>query len=158
MYTYLNIFLLCTQVIKGLRQLLRPLRYEVILCTYQITDPYVSLQPIYDEADFSPSHKDESSVVETALSTMDNAHVYATPYEKPVNTKPSLVNGLYEVSTISPFEMAESIKVEEQIYHTLCEDEENIGPAYSAPASNEQAIYEEYEGKRFHKLHHKDIV
>jgi len=118
----------------------------------------LSLQSLYDAADLSPSHKDESSVVETALSTMDITHLYATPYEKPVNTKPSLINGLYEVSIISPVEMAESIKAEEQMYHTLCEDEENIGPAYSTPASDEQTIYEEYEGKRFHKLYHKDIV
>ena len=117
------------------------------------------LQPIYDEADFSSSRKDEFSVVETALSTMSNAPVYATPYEEPIDGKlPCLVNGLYEVSTISQYEMAESIKAEEQIYHTLCEDEENIGPAYCTPSSDEKTIYEEYEGKRFHKLHHKDIV
>ena len=65
---------------------------------------------------------------------------------------------LDEISKVSSHEMAESIKTEEQIYHTLCEDEENIGPTYSTPATDEQTIYEEYEGKRFHKLHHKDIV
>ena len=89
---------------------------------------------------------------------MSSTPVYATPYEEPIDAKPCLVNGLYEVSVISPREMAESIKAEEQIYHTLCEDEETIGPAYCVPSSDEQTIYEEYEGKRFHKLYHKDIV
>ena len=91
--------------------------------------------------------------------------MYATPYEepidakpKPIDAKPCLVNGLYEVTVITSHEMAESIKAEEQIYHTLCEDEESTGPAYCVPSSDEQTIYEEYEGKRFRKLYHKDIV
>ena len=77
----------------------------------------------------------------------------ATPIEEPVS-----VDNLHEVTSLSPHEMAESIKAEEQIYYTLCEDEETIGPAYCVPSSDEQTIYEEYEGKRFHKLYHKDIV
>ena len=88
---------------------------------------------------------------------MNSAPVYATPYEEPIDAIPSFVNGLYEVTVITSLEMAESIKAEEQVYHTLCE-EENTGPAYCVPSSDEQTIYEEYEGKRFHKLYHKDIV
>ena len=42
--------------------------------------------------------------------------------------------------------------------NTPCEGEESIGPIYSAPSSDEQKIYEEFEGKRFHKLHHNDLM
>ena len=90
---------------------------------------------------------------------MKKAHpIYATPIEKPINVQACLVNNLYdEITSLSSHEMAESIKAEEQFYYTLCE-EENTGPAYCVPSSDEQTIYEEYEGKRFHKLCHKDIV
>ena len=98
---------------------------------------------------------------------MKKAHpIYATPIEEPINVQDCLVNNLYdeitslsshEITSLSSHEMAESIKAEEQFYFTLCE-EENTGPAYSVPSSDEQTIYEEYEGKRFHKLYHKDIV
>ena len=85
--------------------------------------------------------------------------VYATPIEEPVNVQACLVNNLYdEITSLSSYEMAESVKAEEQIYYTLCEDEESTGPAYCVPSSDEQTIYEEYEGKRFHKLYQKDIV
>ena len=43
------------------------------------------------------------------------------------------------------------------VYETPYEDEENYGPIYSAPSSDEQKIYEEFEGKRFRKLHHTKI-
>jgi len=43
------------------------------------------------------------------------------------------------------------------IYETPCEGEETTGPIYCAPPSDEQKIYEEFEGKRFRKLHRKEI-
>ena len=113
----------------------------------------------YEEADFSSSCKDEFSIVEKALTTMKKAQpISATPIEEPVSEQACLVKNLQEVTSLSSHEMAESIKAEEQIYYTLCEDEESTGPAYCVPSSDEQTIYEEYEGKRFHKLYHKDIV
>ena len=49
------------------------------------------------------------------------------------------------------------MEAEQQIYETPYEDEENYGPIYSAPSSDEQKIYEEFEGKRFRKLYHIEI-
>ena len=53
--------------------------------------------------------------------------------------------------------MAESIEAKENSYYALCESE-SIGPMYCIPSSDEQKVYEEFEGKRFRKLLHKDIV
>ena len=49
------------------------------------------------------------------------------------------------------------MEVEQQIYETPCEDEEDYGPIYSVPSSNEQKIYEEFEGKRFRHLYSAEI-
>ena len=51
--------------------------------------------------------------------------------------------------------MAEAVETKEHAYYTLCKDS---GPAYCAPSSVERKVYEEFQGKRFEKLHHKDIV
>ena len=77
-------------------------------------------------------------------------------YESAV-TQYELSSSSYELPSISPHEMAESMEAEQQIYETPCEDEENYGPIYSAPSSDEQKIYEEFEGKRFCKLYHREI-
>ena len=63
----------------------------------------------------------------------------------------------HELPTVSPDEMAESMKAEQQIYETPYEDEENYGPVYSVPSSDEQKIYEEFEGKRFRKLYQGEL-
>lgn len=89
---------------------------------------------------------------------MNETPVYAAPYEESVGTQLRLTNGLYEVSIISPHEMAESVKAEEQFYFTLCEDEETPCPIYHEPSCDEQNIYEVFEGEGFDKLHHKEIV
>ena len=73
----------------------------------------------------------------------------ALPYELPSSS--------HELPSISPYELAESMKAEQQIYETPYEDEENYGPIYTAPSSDEQKIYEEFEGKRFRKLYHTEI-
>ena len=90
---------------------------------------------------------------------MNTTHVYAAPYEEPITSSPpSFGNHVYEVSSVSPYNMAELIEAEERIYYTLCEDEEDIGPVYSEPSRDEKNVYEEFEGKRFSKLYHKEIV
>ena len=63
----------------------------------------------------------------------------------------------YELPTVSPYEMAESMEAEQQIYETPHEDEENYGPIFSIPSSDEQKIYKEFEGKRFRKLYHGEL-
>ena len=86
---------------------------------------------------------------------MNTTHVYAAPYEEPITSSPpSFGNHVYEVSSVSPYNMAELLEAEEQIYYTLCEDEEDIGPVYSEPSRDEKKVYEEFEGKRFSKLYH----
>ena len=99
-------------------------------------------------------------MVEKALSTMKRTTVYCASYEKPVSVQPYLANNLYEAPSASPYEMgmAESIEAEQQIYETPCECEETAGPIYCIPSSDEQKIYEEFEGKKFRKLHHEEIV
>ena len=62
-----------------------------------------------------------------------------------------------ELPAVSPYEMAESMEAEQQIYETPYEDEENYGPIYSTPSSDEQKIYEEFEGKRFRKLYQREL-
>jgi len=89
---------------------------------------------------------------------MSRGHIYAAPYEAPIGTQPHHTNNLYEVPSASPYEMAESLEAEQMIYETPCEGEETTGPVYCAPPSDEQKIYEEFEGKRFRKLYHKEIV
>ena len=49
------------------------------------------------------------------------------------------------------------MEAEQGIYETQYGDEENYGPIYSAPPSDEQVIYEEFEGKRFHKLYRAEL-
>ena len=68
-----------------------------------------------------------------------------------------LLSSSCELPSISPYDLAESLEAEQQIYETPYEDEENYGPIYSAPSSDEQKIYEEFEGKRFRKLYHREL-
>ena len=83
----------------------------------------------------------------------------AAPYEEPVSsTQPDLVQNFYEMPNATLDEMAESIEAEQQIYETPCEGEESVGPIYCTPPSNEEKIYEEFEGKRFCKIHHEELV
>ena len=63
----------------------------------------------------------------------------------------------HELLTVSPDEMVKSMEAEQQIYETPYEDEENYGPIYSAPSSDEQKLYEEFEGKRFRKLYQGEL-
>ena len=65
-----------------------------------------------------------------------------------------LLSSSYE---LPPYDLAESMETEQQIYETPYEDEEIYGPIYSAPSSDEQKIYEEFEGKRFCKLYHREL-
>lgn len=84
--------------------------------------------------------------------------VSATPREELADTQPCLTDNLYEVPSASPYEIAESMEIEQQIYETPCESEEGMGPIYHVPSSSEYKIYEEFEGKRFRKLYHKEVM
>ena len=99
-------------------------------------------------------------MVETALSTLDRppGPVYDTPDELPVSAQSDPANNVYDAPIVSQYEMAESIEAEKKIYETPCEGEESIGPIYCVPPADEQKIYEEFEGKRFRKIHHEELV
>ena len=55
-------------------------------------------------------------------------------------------------------EMARSLEKEVEIYNTPCADEGNYGPIYCEPPSDEHKIYAKFEGTKFRKLHHKEIL
>ena len=103
---------------------------------------YVCVQPTadYEEADFSYLIANSSAAYET---------VTTAQHELPSSS--------HELLSASPYELAESMEAEQQIYEIPYEDEEKYGPIYSAPLSDEQKIYEEFEGKRFRKLYHREI-
>ena len=82
----------------------------------------------------------------------------AVPYEEPVSAQPGLATNLYEMPNASPYEMAESVETEQQIYETPCEGEESMGPIYCVPPTEEEKVYEEFEGKRFRKIHHEELT
>ena len=111
------------------------IQYLRIIVVYTL----LPIQHNYEEADFSYLIANSSAMYEAA----------AVQYELPSSS--------YELPSISPYELAESLETEQQIYETPYEDEENYGPIYSVPSSDEQKIYEEFERKRFRKLYHREL-
>ena len=88
-----------------------------------------------------------TSILSTALSNMNTAN--EPQYETAADW--------CEISSPPPQELARSMEEEEVIYSTPCEDEGNYGPIYCEPPCDEYNIYEEFEGKKFHKIYHKEI-
>ena len=62
--------------------------------------------------------------------------------------------GIYHMS---PHEVSKSLETEETIYDTPYQNKVDFGVVYHTPADNEQKIYEEFAGKKFHRLYHKEI-
>ena len=61
-----------------------------------------------------------------------------------------------KAATPSPPNM--TMKTQPNIYTTApYKDEGNYGPLYCEPSSDEQKIYENFEGKMFRKLNHNEI-
>ena len=79
---------------------------------------------------------------------MNGTQLYDTLCQKPTSTQPCLENNLYDRLSAKA---AEPVQAKEHTYYTL-------SPAYCVPSSDEQRIFEEFEGKKFHKLYHDDIV
>jgi len=63
----------------------------------------------------------------------------------------------YELPTVTPYEFAQSMEKEKSIYETVTFDKKDYGPAYQKPPFEERKIYEEFQGKRFRKLLHKEV-
>jgi len=101
-------------------------------------------QPDYEDLDLDDHGKHKLSVVVKALSSMKRPYnvVAPAPYEIPTMSRSAV--GIYEMEATSACGMAESMEVEQQIYETPCENEENIGPVYLEPPSDERKIYEEF--------------
>jgi len=95
------------------------------------------------------------SVVDKALSTM-KANKVLMAYEMPTSINSSTMEN--DPSSASPNKIAVSLKTEQNIYETPLEDEENYGPIYQKPPSDEGKIYEEFEGKKLRKLFHNEIM
>ena len=61
----------------------------------------------------------------------------------------------------SVYEYAEqsvnAIEDEQKIYETPCDDDGNHGPIYAEPPTEIDKIFETFEGKKFHKIYHRDI-
>ena len=62
--------------------------------------------------------------------------------------------GLYYMSSQ---DVAKSLQTEEQIYDTPCNNKQYYGPIYCSPSDDETKLYQEFEGKKFQKLCHKEI-
>ena len=95
------------------------------------------------------------SVVDKALSTM-KANKVLMAYEMPTSINSSTMEN--DPSSASPYKIVVSLKTEQNIYETPLEDEENYGPIYQKPPSDEGKIYEEFEGKKLRKLFHNEIM
>ena len=80
------------------------------------------------------------------------------PYEIPTDATFEDSINEYEYDCASPFDLAQSVEEEQLIYETPSENQENYGPVYEKPPSDEHKIYEKFEGKRFRKLFHKEVV
>ena len=135
---------------RCMNQLNKLLRYSII---YINTCTVVASQAVYETAEYSFENRNQCSVVNTALSTLKRT--LSISYEEPVAC--NTTENLYEMQTPSPYEMAQSMEAEQQIYETPCEDEEDYGPIYCMPPSDEEKIYVEFEGKRFRKLYRREI-
>ena len=93
--------------------------------------------------------------MDKALSSM-KANNIPLVYETPISISSTTMEN--DPLSAAPYEIAVSMEAEQQIYETPCEDEEDYGPVYQKPPSDEQKIYEEFEGKRLHKLFHNEIM
>jgi len=106
------------------------------------------LQPVADiELPDSPKYE----VLEKIIPSMNGTYEIARPYDLPVS--------VFEMSAPAPHAIINctSLETEQLIYDTPFEDEDSYGPIYYEPPLNISKIYEEFEGKRFRKLYHREI-
>ncbi|XP_065899237.1 uncharacterized protein [Dysidea avara] len=89
---------------------------------------------------------DVESLLTIALAGMDDTYDDIVSYDKS--------KGIYYMSAN---EIAKSLQKEENIYETPYKHKEDCGPVYCVPADDEKNIYEEFAGKKFRKLLHKEI-
>ena len=72
----------------------------------------------------------------------------------------SRMTGIYEYDSnlyASHYQTVVSMEDEQKIYDTPCDDDEDCGPIYFEPPTEEEELYAIFEGKRLQKLYHEDI-
>ena len=69
----------------------------------------------------------------------------------------SRMAGIYEYDTNLHYETVVSMEEEQKIYDTPCDDDEDCGPIYCEPPTEEEELYAIFEDKALQKLYHKDI-
>ena len=62
--------------------------------------------------------------------------------------------GIYYMSSQ---DVAKSLQTEKQIYGTPCNNKQDYGPIYCSPSDDETKLYQEFEGKKFQNLCHKEM-
>ncbi|XP_065893685.1 CUB and sushi domain-containing protein 1-like isoform X2 [Dysidea avara] len=112
---------------------------------------------IYEESSFAttpPAKPDyegldslKYAVVDTALSSMNGT------YENQIQ----LPTSIYETPNSPPNAMIITLETEKQIYDEPFEINEDYGPIYHEPPSNVNKIYEQFEGKKIHKINHHEV-
>ena len=58
---------------------------------------------------------------------------------------------------VSHYDVPKSMEEEQKIYDTPCNDDEDYGPIYCEPPTEEEKLYATFEGRKLQKLCHKDI-
>ncbi|XP_065899226.1 uncharacterized protein [Dysidea avara] len=89
---------------------------------------------------------DVESLLTIALAGIDDIYDDIVSYDKS--------KGIYYMSAN---EIAKSLQKEENIYETPYKHKEDCGPVYCVPADDEKKIYEEFAGKKFRKLLHREV-
>ena len=70
------------------------------------------------------------------------------------------IAGIYEYDANlhgSHYEVAVSMEEEQKIYDTPCDDEEDYGPIYCEPPTEEEKLYATFAGRKLQKLYHEDV-
>ncbi|XP_065900392.1 uncharacterized protein [Dysidea avara] len=103
-----------------------------------------------EESSFINKNNKESvdieSMIAVALPEVPDAHDEVVSYDKS--------RGIYYMSSQ---DVAKSLQTEEQIYDTPCNNKQDYGPIYCSPSDDETKLYQDFEGKKFQKLSHKEI-
>ncbi|XP_065899232.1 uncharacterized protein [Dysidea avara] len=103
-----------------------------------------------EESRFINKNNKESVEIESmlavALPEVPDAYDEVVSYDKS--------RGIYYMSSQ---DVANSLQTEEQIYDTPCNNKQDYGPIYCSPSDDETKLYQEFEGKKFQKLCHKEI-
>ena len=87
-----------------------------------------------------------NNINETSLTSVEGMYETAAQYQLLMS----------EIETPS-HSLSDSLEREKQIYNTPFKDEKDYGPDYEEPPSNVNKIYQEFEGKKFNKIHSHEI-